>query len=148
MHMGGGGCSAVSRRFNPAPTPKEQSQQLNKLFNTMLPCAIQNTNRFESARNILLKMCTEFGCDIPEDIDTISVNPIRTDIKQNGALSNARKMPQRLMGATDAKLNNKRKRKESQPKEESSSKSKSSSSKVTPYNELMEDGTEKEQLDG
>jgi hypothetical protein len=171
MHMVGGGCSAVSRRFNPAPTPREQSQQLNKLFQTMLPYALQNTSRFESARNKLLQMCTEFGCDIPEDIDTLSVNPVRTDIKQNGALSNATKMPQRLMGATDAKPSKKRGRMSrgdsssskisssqdmvttlkrgriGQPKEETSSTTKSSSSQVTPYIELTEAGREKEQLD-
>jgi hypothetical protein len=146
---GGGACRAVSRSFNPAPTEKEQSQQLNKLFFTMLPMALQNTSRFESARNNLLKMCTEFGCDIPEDIDSISVNPVRTDIKQNGALSNATKMPQRLMGVTDNKPNKKRVRMSSsqksssqdmvttpkrkrirRPKEESSSTSESSSSQV------------------
>ena len=167
MHSwgGGGGCTPVLRRFNPNPTQKEQSQQLNKLFFMMLPMALQNTRHFESARDNLLTMCTEFGCDIPEDIDSISVNPVRTDIKQNGALSNATKMPQRLMGATDAKQNKKRVRKPSsqisssqdmvttqkrkrigKPKEESSSTSESSSSQVTPC-ELMEKGSGKAQLD-
>ena len=140
MHIRTSVCSAVPKRFNPAPTQKEKSQQLNKLFQTMLHCALQNTGRFESARNTLLEMCTEFGCDVPEDIDTLSVNPVRTDIKKNGAISNATKMPQRLMGATDSKPNKKRGRID---QSESSSRSKSSSSQVI---ELLEDGREKEQL--
>jgi TolA-binding protein len=137
----------------------------------MLPGALESEANYASARDTLLGMSSLFGCFVPEDIDSLSINPERANVKQNGAVSNASKMPQRLMSATENNSNKKRSR--IKPlNDQISSVSKSSpfqltekrdnevntkksridedsstlTSRVTTWVELMEDGREKEQL--
>ncbi len=68
--------------------------QLKRLCKKMIYGALRS-DKFEYTKNKLLLMCTEYGCDVPENfgmqqslgssapIDSLSVNPDRIDIKQN-----------------------------------------------------------------